>query len=437
MDEIDTISAEVQGWTKVREEGSRGLSAGPASLPCLSSNNSDKGEKLALVSAYDKRVKEAVYLNTQHFIEKLVGVNNCGFLTLTFRENLKDPKEAQRRLNNLLRRARVEGGGWITHYVCVPELQARGAVHFHLLIGCGGDIRTGVDVDAIAAGDYRTASPLLRGLWSDLRSRCKRYGFGRSELLPIKSNVEGMARYIGKYIGKDACFRPLGKGIRRFRYSQGWKVANSNFQWLTAGAWAWRHKLAVWMGEHGYQSFEEIKAACGPRWAYNHRKQIMGKDLPAGMEFPSLKHAEACGYKSDAAEIRRNLPKGEKDRADNSWTGDFISDRAHEVKRRHGAYRMHCAASAADAVPESTLQGIAHMKRTGEGLPVPQWPCRVKVPVILPAALDGPEVQAVLAAFNGTIVRVDASGVGDAQGPSKSGSRTLSLAAAVVAAPSV
>ena len=64
------------------------------------------------------------------------------------------------------------------------------------------DIRTGVDFTQFALGRYSSAPPYLRAVWRELRIKCKAYGFGRHELLPIKSNADAMAQYIGKYISK-------------------------------------------------------------------------------------------------------------------------------------------------------------------------------------------------------------------------------------------
>lgn len=49
-----------------------------------------------------------------------------------------------------------------------------------------------------------------------------RYGFGRAELLPIRSYAGGIARYVGKYLEKGSQFRgEQFKGARMVRYSRG------------------------------------------------------------------------------------------------------------------------------------------------------------------------------------------------------------------------
>jgi len=44
------------------------------------------------------------------------------------------------------------------------------------------------------------------------------YRFGRTELLPVKTNSKGLARYVGKYIAKHIDSRlPEDKGYRPIR----------------------------------------------------------------------------------------------------------------------------------------------------------------------------------------------------------------------------
>jgi hypothetical protein len=69
------------------------------------------------------------------------------------------------------------------------------------------DIRTGLDFAAVAMRDYRTAPAALKSEWAFWRETAPRYGFGRTELLPIKSTAEGFSKYVGKYIAKQAIHR--------------------------------------------------------------------------------------------------------------------------------------------------------------------------------------------------------------------------------------
>ena len=96
------------------------------------------------------------------------------------------------------------------------------------------DIRTGVDFTQFALGRYSSAPPYLRAVWRELRIKCKAYGFGRHELLPIKSNADAMAQYIGKYISKHLGSRKdEDKGKRLIASSSGWKKTAFVFLGLT------------------------------------------------------------------------------------------------------------------------------------------------------------------------------------------------------------
>ena len=53
--------------------------------------------------------------------------------------------------------------------VVEPQGHRGNAVHYHLLVVCPDDIRTGFDFEAIQRRDYRSASSTLRGMWSTLR----------------------------------------------------------------------------------------------------------------------------------------------------------------------------------------------------------------------------------------------------------------------------
>ena len=129
-----------------------GLTETDASLLYLNCHNSDKVEKITgdnsrkpqVWTPKSKTAKKQKTLtgNVQYWADKL-GVENLGFLTLTFKDNLRDKKEAQRRWNNLNRT--ISRDGKFTSLVKVLEVQKRGAFHYHLLVNIGQDIRTDFD----------------------------------------------------------------------------------------------------------------------------------------------------------------------------------------------------------------------------------------------------------------------------------------------------
>lgn len=217
------------------------------------------------------------------------GLCFLGFLTLTFADHVTDIREAQRRFKSF--QTGILHDRYAAH-IWVMERCKSGRIHFHLLVVLQADIRTGFDFDAVKNDDYKSANPAIRSEWTFLRKTAKKYGFGRTELLPIKSTAEGIARYVGKYIGKHMKARKEeDKGARLVGYSNSGRMATTRFTWTTPRAAAWRYKVGLFASmvcqTHGYPvpSFRALKACLGPRWAYEHRDFIMDlpdPELPAG-----------------------------------------------------------------------------------------------------------------------------------------------------------
>ncbi|WAF62329.1 hypothetical protein NRL19_21715 (plasmid) [Aeromonas caviae] len=252
-------------------------------LPCLNSNISTE-----IASTQHRKSASALGWNVFALAQKH-GLENLGFLTLTFKDHVLDVKEAQRRLNSLLThiiKPRYQD------YIGVLERQKSGRIHYHLLVVIGFDIRTGFDFAAVDAKDYSSANPALRAEWAFWRKTAPAYGFGRTELMPIKSSEEAIGKYIGKYIGKHMESRQEGdKGARLVRYSRGARVASTRFQFVSSGSQEWRSKLrafAHYVAERtGCEpTMEGIREVCGPRWAYSHREFIHS--------MPAATHAAGC-----------------------------------------------------------------------------------------------------------------------------------------------
>lgn len=245
--------------------------SGVAALPCLSSNISTETP-----STQHRKAASALGWNVICLAQKH-GLENLGFLTLTFKDHVTCVKEAQRRLNSLLShviKPRYQD------YIGVLERQRSGRIHYHLLVVIGFDIRTGFDFDAVSRNDYRSANRLLRDEWSFWRKTAPAYRFGRTELMPIKSSEEAIGRYIGKYIGKHMeCRNDEDKGARLVRYSRGARTASTRFQFVTDGSAQWRFKVGTFVQYVAERSgcdasFQGLREALGPRWAYHHREFI-------------------------------------------------------------------------------------------------------------------------------------------------------------------
>lgn len=275
--------------------GSSEVGAGiVAPLPCLFSNNSIDGvespperEQLdtvlalsCLLSPYRKRQAHTLFSNVHRLIEKEApSINHVGFLTLTFPDNVTDPKEAYDKYRSMNTNFLSKWDA-VKDWICVKERQARGAWHYHLVVVFNGDIRTGVNFEEIAAGDYKSAGRYLRDLWSELRARLPEYGFGRSELLPVRSNAEAMGRYIGKYISKHMGQRKdEDKGVRLVNYSKGWARNSIRFAWHSKNASEWRRKLKKFSDYVGCSEFYQLNEKLGPCWAYKYADDIMNIDF--------------------------------------------------------------------------------------------------------------------------------------------------------------
>ena len=244
---------------------------------------------------YQRKMAFKLNENVKHLFE-IVPLERLGFLTITFRENLTNPKEANRRFNILNTNClRKHFGKWI----CVTEFQKRGAAHFHLLVELPGDIRTGFDFAAYDTSKRlwdrkkgrspskqsipcqeahraytASASPLLKEYWSILRKAGKSYNFGRISLEPIKKHGEAVGNYMAKYIAKGCAKKPPSwKGFRLVRESRGWAKLKGQIAWNNENSREWRRKV----GETAQLlrvTEETISEVYGKRWAYYLRRMI-------------------------------------------------------------------------------------------------------------------------------------------------------------------
>lgn len=224
------------------------------------------------LSGSQRKTAYALELNVKRFCD-IHGFENIGMLTLTFKENVRDFKEAQRRFNSMATHyIRPQFGD----YVCVVELQERGAVHYHLVVNCGEDIRTGFDFDAVNDRNYRSVTGYLKKLWWKTREAAEKYGFGRTEIKPIISTEQGVARYLAKYLSKNIAGHDDEdqlKGARVVRYSGGFRIANSQITLLNEYSFKWRQTLGVFGQNEGLQ-YEDMTSRFGPRWAYHYHELL-------------------------------------------------------------------------------------------------------------------------------------------------------------------
>lgn len=269
-------------------EVGRGLKASgepveAALLPCLLSSNNSITEGKKRLSSQGRKSALALAWNVDH-LANTWGLERLGFLTLTFPDQVKNARIAQARFNSLATNVLRKRYG---AFVRVMERHKSSAIHYHLLVCLQCDIRSNVDFAAFAEGDYRTASKALRDEWAFWRKTAKEYGFGRTELLPIKSNSAAISKYVGKYIGKHLEARKSSdKGLRLVEYSGVARMATTKFAGVGRGAKAWRARVRLFaqMMENSTgipcRSIADLTPILGPTWAYKYRDFIDA--LPAG-----------------------------------------------------------------------------------------------------------------------------------------------------------
>ena len=266
-----------------------GVAAGCDGSPSLSISSNcityRENHSPSRLSTHQKNVAELLHLTIKNLAEKH-GIERIGFLTLTFEERGIPAQEAQRRWRSL--RTNVLNKRY-PKLVKVKERQQDGTIHYHVVCVLPVDIRTGVNFEEFKERRYGSASKALKAEWAFWRRTCKSYGFGRHELLPVKSTAEGIARYVGKYISKDVAARlPEDKGARMVEYSKRARIGTTRFARVSVRSWLWRHKVAEFAKKHGCADLDELRALCGSRWAHNMREQIMDTPLsywPSGAHY--------------------------------------------------------------------------------------------------------------------------------------------------------
>jgi hypothetical protein len=145
----------------------------------------EKKEKYAINATYRAKAKIVRLIKGNQFTypEKPV------FLTLTFKDNLQDLKQANKLFSQFVKRMsrRIKKQ---MRYVAVHEFQKRGAVHYHIVVFN------------------------LPYLQKEEIAKIWRHGFIRVNLI----HVNGLANYMTKYMSKS--FTDIRcKGLKRYFYS--------------------------------------------------------------------------------------------------------------------------------------------------------------------------------------------------------------------------
>ena len=276
------------------DEATGEILTGTPALPCRSLETTQSGRvgkgTPAGLSGPHRKVANALSWNVAHLCREW-GIHRVGFLTLTFADHVTDIPEASRRFNSLA--SNVLRDRYAAH-IRVLERQKSGRIHYHLLVVVPDDIRTGVDFDAFAKRDYRSASNNLKREWAFWRHTAPLYRFGRTELLPIRSDAAALGQYVGKYIGKHIGQREeRDKGARLVSCSKGARMATSKHAEVSKYPNEWRAKVLTfarivqgWKPHARIYDIEDVARALNDnRWAYNWRDFILALP-PADLGIP-------------------------------------------------------------------------------------------------------------------------------------------------------
>jgi hypothetical protein len=163
-------------------------------------------------------------LNIKGFCKDFgVGRGCTFFFTLTFRDNVKDKKEAVKRWNII--RTSISKKFKIFHYICVWERQKRGAWHLHLIgsipsMGSMNSFRTFLN-EIISRSNTNTG--FFRVIWT--------YG-----------NSQTIGNYMSKYLTKEDR-EPF---VRYVNYTRNFsRCCGSEFMFVGGGAGRWRSACRV------------------------------------------------------------------------------------------------------------------------------------------------------------------------------------------------
>lgn len=249
------------------------------------------GEKA--LAKFARQLKNQIALKRSiEDLKNKYGIERLVFLTLTFSQFLDFGKEEDQRVaskvwNNFNRR--VMKDNFLPEWVIAIEPQSSGRIHYHVLCVVAQDVRTGFNFDQIRDESlpdwlrWSSANDYLKDLWSILREKCPAYGFGRHELLPIKTG-DAIGDYIGKYLTKTSSIR-CGFKFQRLRYSRPmvflscenknvsvkWARNSTQFSPLKS---EWRDYLSIRMMLEGVNNFDDVKRIYGKRWVWTLKQDF-------------------------------------------------------------------------------------------------------------------------------------------------------------------
>jgi len=115
--------------------------------------------------------------------------------------------------------------------------------------------------------------------------------------VPVRTNKEGIGKYIVKYLSKGLMARRKdGRRVRLTAYCRKVKRAvHLPFAWVSSGARLWRKKVGMTAERFGCKDLDGLSRLFGKHWAY-HLKDLIAALIPPQMtEFQLMKQSGMYG----------------------------------------------------------------------------------------------------------------------------------------------
>jgi len=215
--------------------------------------------------SYRAHRAETSFQNIQGLIDRY-GIERIGFLTLTTVKGLTWD-ELLRRFNSL-RPVLVKV---FTCGIRFVERSGKGRLHVHLVMvtreAIGGNCNWSSRVwRGHKVWHLRNPNGHLREVWAKLRAVLPKYGFGRHELLPVRTNAAGVARYVAAYTCKTT--GPEDKGRRVVGYvGRVDRRDNGLWCWIDGRGREWRRGLGLFCTLK-QTTPEALRAKHGAHWSF-------------------------------------------------------------------------------------------------------------------------------------------------------------------------
>lgn len=222
-------------------------------LPCHSNNNGNGNRRL---QSNHFKSKAALAANIEAMFRRF-GVEHVVVITLTFARAALGTDEVRRRWKSL--RTGILNQRYKA-WVCVVGLGRNERIHFHVLAINQENIREGFDFNERRKRTRPSANCALRDEWRFWHRIARRYGFGRTEAMPVRLPLA-----LNRYLCRHVLQRPTALlGSRIVRYSRGWREHSTRFSFVHGKAREWRESVGKFFHP---LSHDDVLRLFGSKWA--------------------------------------------------------------------------------------------------------------------------------------------------------------------------